>query len=81
MASTAAEVTRGFAYVGDAEADHDQVTRTIETATPAVLGKVKDDEFLNWWRTVIDTGKVDPRDEAHARWLIAAETVGAYPAR
>lgn len=36
----------GIAYVGDAEADYDQVMRTIETATTAVLGRVNADEFL-----------------------------------
>lgn len=58
-----------------AEVGYDQIVRTSETATTAVLGRVNAEEFLVWWPSVIGTGEVDQRDEACARWLVAAEKV------
>ncbi|MFC7623697.1 dihydrofolate reductase family protein [Microlunatus sp. GCM10028923] len=65
----------GIAYLGDAEVGYDQIVRTIETATTAVLGRVNAEEFLVWWPSVIGTEKVDPRDEKYAKWLVAAEKI------
>lgn len=65
----------GIPHLADAEVGYEQITRTIETATTAVLGRVNADVFLAWWPSVIGTGKVDPRDEAFARWLVAADLV------
>lgn len=62
-------------YIGDAEVGYNQIVRTIETATTAVLGRVNAQEFLTYWPSVIGTGAVDPRDEAYAKWLVAAEKV------
>ena len=31
--------------------------------------------FLAYWPSVIGTGTVDPRDEAFAQWLVAAEKI------
>lgn len=65
----------GIAYLADAEVGYEQIARTIETATTAVLGRINAEEFLAWWPSVIGTGMVDPRDEAFARWLVAADRV------
>lgn len=65
----------GINHLADAEVGYEQIVRTIETATTAVLGRINAEEFLVWWPSVIGTGTVDPRDEAFARWLVAAEKV------
>ena len=65
----------GILYLADAEVGYEQITRTIETATTAVLGRVNAEVFLDYWPSVIGTGTVDPRDEAFARWLVAADRV------
>lgn len=65
----------GIPYLADAEVGYEQIVRTIETATTAVLGRVNAEVFLDWWPSVIGTGTVDPRDEAFARWLVAADRV------
>lgn len=67
--------TEGLPHLSDAEVGYDQIVRTIDTATTAVLGRANAEEFLVWWPSVIGTGEVDPRDEAFARWLVAAEKV------
>nr|WP_300143118.1 dihydrofolate reductase family protein [Propionicimonas sp.] len=65
----------GIPYLADAEVGYEQIVRTIETATTAVLGRVNAEVFMDWWPSVIGTGMVDPRDEAFARWLVAADRV------
>lgn len=65
----------GIAYLADAEVGYEQIVRTIETATTAVLGRVNAEVFLDWWPSVIGAGQVDRRDEAFARWLVAADHV------
>lgn len=65
----------GIPYLADAEVGYEQIVRTIETATTAVLGRVNAEVFMDWWPSVIGTGTVDPRDEAFARWLVAADRV------
>lgn len=65
----------GISYLADAEVGYEQIVRTIETATTAVLGRINAEEFLAWWPTVIGAGTVDPRDEAFAKWLVAADRV------
>lgn len=65
----------GISHLADAEVGYDQIVRTIETATTAVLGRVNAEVFMDYWPSVIGTGEVDPRDEAFAKWLVAAEKV------
>ncbi|MFT4220594.1 MAG: dihydrofolate reductase family protein [Microbacterium sp.] len=65
----------GISFLADAEVGYEQIVRTIETATTAVLGRVNAEVFLDWWPRVIGTGMVDPRDEAFARWLVVADKV------
>lgn len=43
----------GIAYLADVEAGYEQITRTIETATPAILGRINAEVFLTWWPSVI----------------------------
>lgn len=62
-------------HLADAEVGYDQIVRTIGTATTAVLGRVNAEVFLDYWPSVIGRDEVDPRDEAFARWLVAAEKV------
>lgn len=62
-------------YLADAEVGYEQITRTIDTATTAVLGRVNAEQFMAVWPGVIGAGTVDPRDEAFAKWLVAAEKI------
>lgn len=65
----------GIPFLANAEVGYEQIARTIETATTAVLGRVNAEVFLDWWPRVIGTETVDRRDEAFAKWLVAADRV------
>lgn len=53
----------------------DHMTRTWETATTALLGRVNAEGFLGFWPSVAGDENADPRDRAYAKWLVSTEKV------
>ncbi|MEV0324348.1 dihydrofolate reductase family protein [Streptomyces sp. NPDC050658] len=57
------------------EVARDQLTRTWETATTALLGRGNAEGFLGYWSPVAEDDNADPRDRAYAKWLVGTEKV------
>jgi dihydrofolate reductase len=53
----------------------DHMTRTWETATTALLGRVNAEGFLGFWPSVAGDENADPRDRGYAKWLVSTEKV------
>jgi dihydrofolate reductase len=53
----------------------DQMARTHEHATTAVLGRLNAEGFLGFWPSIADNADADPRDRGYAQWLVEAEKV------
>jgi dihydrofolate reductase len=53
----------------------DHMTRMVETATTALLGRVNAEGFLGFWPSVAGDENADPRDRGYAKWLVSTEKV------
>jgi dihydrofolate reductase len=53
----------------------DQLTRTWEGATTAVLGRGSAQGFIGYWTPVAGDESADPRDRGYASWLVGTEKV------
>ena len=53
----------------------DQMTRMLQDATTALLGRLNAEGFIGFWSPFAEDENADPRDRAYARWLVASEKV------
>jgi dihydrofolate reductase len=53
----------------------DQMTRMLEGATTAVLGRGNAEGFIAFWSRFADDETADPRDRGYARWLVDTDKV------
>lgn len=53
----------------------DHLTRLVEGATTAVLGRGSAEGFLQYWPPVAGDQDADPRDRAYAQWLVRTDKV------
>ncbi|WP_405057450.1 dihydrofolate reductase family protein [Kribbella sp. NBC_01505] len=53
----------------------DQMSRSWESATTALLGRNSAEGFLGFWSTVADDESADARDRGYAKWLVGVEKV------
>lgn len=53
----------------------DQMTRMLQDATTALLGRLNAEGFIGFWSPFADDENADPRDRAYARWLVDSEKV------
>lgn len=51
------------------------LTRTWETATTVLLGRLNAEGFLGFWPSVAGDENADPRDRGYAKWLVDTEKV------
>ncbi|KAB2349032.1 dihydrofolate reductase family protein [Actinomadura rudentiformis] len=58
-----------------ADAPRDLMTRMIDTATTALLGRKNYEGFAGYWPQVAQAEDADPRDRAFAQWLDKVEKV------
>ena len=57
------------------EVARDQLTRSWESATTALLGRINAEGFLGFWPSVAADENADPRDRAYAAWLVGTDKV------
>ena len=53
----------------------DQMTRMLDGATTAVLGRGNAEGFIAFWSRFADDETADPRDRGYARWLVDTDKV------
>ncbi|GAA5132263.1 hypothetical protein GCM10023320_56660 [Pseudonocardia adelaidensis] len=53
----------------------DHMTRMVETATTALLGRVNAEGFMGFWPSVAGDENADPRDRGYAKWLVNTDKV------
>jgi len=57
------------------DAARDQMTRMLEGATTALLGRGNAEGFMGFWSRFADDDGADPRDRGYARWLVDVDKV------
>jgi dihydrofolate reductase len=64
-----------FAPYVTSDVARDHMTRMLEGAATALLGRVNAEGFLGFWPSVAEDENADPRDRGYAKWLVDTEKV------